>query len=199
MTGLLAGRFATPGSRLYDLGCSLGASTLAMRQQVQHRDCLIIGVDNSAAMLERCQTVIDTDSHDIPVQLGLRRPAGCCHRGRLGGGTQFHPAVHCPRAARCHHPAHLRRPAPRRHHGAVGEGDFRGPASGRPEYRPASRIQARQRLQRPGDRRASATPSRTYCCATPSASTNSASAAPVSAAAMSGSQCFNFASLIALK
>ena len=69
MTGLLAGRFATPGSRLYDLGCSLGASTLAMRQQVQHRDCLIIGVDNSAAMLERCQTVIGTDSHDIPVAL----------------------------------------------------------------------------------------------------------------------------------
>lgn len=69
MTGLLAGRFAAPGSRLYDLGCSLGASTLAMRQQVQHRDCLIIGVDNSPAMLERCQTVIATDSHEIPVEL----------------------------------------------------------------------------------------------------------------------------------
>jgi tRNA (cmo5U34)-methyltransferase len=69
MTGLLAGRFATSGSRLYDLGCSLGASTLAMRQQVQHRDCLIIAVDNSPAMLERCQTVIATDSHEIPVEL----------------------------------------------------------------------------------------------------------------------------------
>ena len=29
MTGLLAGRYATAGSKLYDLGCSLGASTLA--------------------------------------------------------------------------------------------------------------------------------------------------------------------------
>jgi tRNA (cmo5U34)-methyltransferase len=69
MTGLLAGRFATPGSRLYDLGCSLGASTLAMRQNVQHGDCRIVGVDNSAAMLERCRGVMDTDSHEVPVDL----------------------------------------------------------------------------------------------------------------------------------
>jgi tRNA (cmo5U34)-methyltransferase len=69
MTGLLAGRYATPGSRLYDLGCSLGASTLAMRQQVHHGDCQLIGVDNSQAMLRRCRTVIDTDSHELPVSL----------------------------------------------------------------------------------------------------------------------------------
>ncbi len=73
MTGLLAGRFATPGSRLYDLGCSLGASTLAMRAHVQHSDCRIIGVDNSAAMLERCRSVIDTDSHELPVSLVCAR------------------------------------------------------------------------------------------------------------------------------
>ncbi len=69
MTGLLAGRFASPGSRLYDLGCSLGASTLAMRQQVRHGDCRIIAVDNSEPMLERCRTIVDTDSHELPVEL----------------------------------------------------------------------------------------------------------------------------------
>lgn len=69
MTGLLAGRYASAGSKLYDLGCSLGASTLAMRQNVRHSDCEIIGVDNSEAMLERCRTVIDTDSHETPVTL----------------------------------------------------------------------------------------------------------------------------------
>jgi tRNA (cmo5U34)-methyltransferase len=69
MTGLLAGKYASAGSKLYDLGCSLGASTLAMRQQVQQPDCRIISVDNSAAMLERCRTVIDTDTHDTPVTL----------------------------------------------------------------------------------------------------------------------------------
>ena len=69
MTGLLAGRYATPGSTLYDLGCSLGASTLAMRQNLRQPDCRIIGVDNSASMLERCRSIIDTDTHDTPVEL----------------------------------------------------------------------------------------------------------------------------------
>lgn len=69
MTGLLAGRYATPGSTLYDLGCSLGASTLAMRQNVEHDDCRIIGVDNSTAMLERCRTLIDGDSGNAAVEL----------------------------------------------------------------------------------------------------------------------------------
>ena len=69
MTGLLAGRYATPGSNLYDLGCSLGASSLAMRQNIRQPDCRIIGVDNSAAMLERCRSIIDTDTHHTPVEL----------------------------------------------------------------------------------------------------------------------------------
>lgn len=65
MTGLLAGRYATAGSTLYDLGCSLGASTLAMRQNIQQPGCEIISVDNSSAMLERCKRIIDSDAHDI--------------------------------------------------------------------------------------------------------------------------------------
>ena len=69
MTGLLARRYATTGSRLYDLGCSLGASTLAMRQNIRHADCHIVAVDNSSAMLQRCRNIIDTDTHDTPVSL----------------------------------------------------------------------------------------------------------------------------------
>ena len=69
MTGLLAGRYATAGSALYDLGCSLGASTLAMRQNLRQPECRIIGVDNSTSMLERCRNIIDTDTHDTPVDL----------------------------------------------------------------------------------------------------------------------------------
>ncbi len=69
MTGLLAGRYASDGSRLYDLGCSLGASTLAMRQNLRQPDCRIVGVDNSPAMLERCRNLIDTDTRDTPVDL----------------------------------------------------------------------------------------------------------------------------------
>ena len=69
MTGLLAGKYASPGSNLYDLGCSLGASTLAMRQNIRQDDCHIIGVDNSSSMLQRCRTLIDSDTHDTPVSL----------------------------------------------------------------------------------------------------------------------------------
>ncbi|RLQ20968.1 carboxy-S-adenosyl-L-methionine synthase CmoA [Seongchinamella sediminis] len=69
MTGLIAQRYASPGSRLYDLGCSLGASTLAMRQNLRSDNCRIVGVDNSRAMLERCRSIIDTDTHDTPVEL----------------------------------------------------------------------------------------------------------------------------------
>ena len=69
MTGLIAQRYASPGSRLYDLGCSLGASTLAMRQNLRAEDCRIVGVDNSSAMLERCRSIIDTDTHETPVDL----------------------------------------------------------------------------------------------------------------------------------
>ncbi len=69
MTGLLAGKYAIAGSALYDLGCSLGASTLAMRQHIQQPDCRIISVDNSTAMLERCQSIIDSDTYETPVTL----------------------------------------------------------------------------------------------------------------------------------
>ncbi|KAB0548577.1 carboxy-S-adenosyl-L-methionine synthase CmoA [Pseudomonas argentinensis] len=53
--GVLANQFAQPGSLLYDLGCSLGAVTQALRRHVQVEGCRVIAVDNSAAMVERCR------------------------------------------------------------------------------------------------------------------------------------------------
>ncbi|ARN74632.1 carboxy-S-adenosyl-L-methionine synthase CmoA [Oceanicoccus sagamiensis] len=69
MTGVLAERYAQTHSHCYDLGSSLGASTLAMRQQLDQRDCKIIAVDNSAAMQQRCQQIIDQDTANTPVEL----------------------------------------------------------------------------------------------------------------------------------
>lgn len=69
MTGVLAERYAQPGSRCYDLGSSLGASTLSMRAQLEGRDCAIVAVDNSAAMIERCRALIEADTHTTPVEL----------------------------------------------------------------------------------------------------------------------------------
>lgn len=62
MTGVLAERYAQDDSYCYDLGSSLGASTLSMRQQLSNRDCRIIAVDNSAAMQQRCKDIIELDN-----------------------------------------------------------------------------------------------------------------------------------------
>ncbi|MBA1185341.1 carboxy-S-adenosyl-L-methionine synthase CmoA [Stutzerimonas nitrititolerans] len=53
--GVLAARFAQPGTHLYDLGCSLGAVTQALRRHVKADHCQVIAVDNSTAMVERCR------------------------------------------------------------------------------------------------------------------------------------------------
>lgn len=71
MTGVLAERYARADTHCYDLGCSLGASTLAMRALLDDRGCDIIAVDNSPAMIERCRTLIAADSHHTPVTLQL--------------------------------------------------------------------------------------------------------------------------------
>ncbi len=52
-------RYAQPNSYCYDLGCSLGAATLAMHEGITVKNCKIIGVDNSEAMIKRCQTIVD--------------------------------------------------------------------------------------------------------------------------------------------
>ena len=56
--GLIARRYAVPGSTLYDLGCSLGASTLAMRAGLVGLDCRIVAVDNAPAMIERARELL---------------------------------------------------------------------------------------------------------------------------------------------
>lgn len=69
LIGVISARFAQPGSNCYDLGCSLGAATLAMRHAIGQRDCRIIAVDNSAAMIERCHHYIALDDGATPVSL----------------------------------------------------------------------------------------------------------------------------------
>ncbi len=69
MTGLLAARHARPGARIYDLGCSLGASLLSAARHTETRDCQIIGIDNSAAMLQSCRELIDRELPDNSVEL----------------------------------------------------------------------------------------------------------------------------------
>ncbi|MEX1221929.1 MAG: carboxy-S-adenosyl-L-methionine synthase CmoA [Idiomarina sp.] len=66
----LTARYAQPNTRLYDLGCSLGAATMAMRKGCEQlAGCEIIGVDNSAAMIKRCRLHLDGFKSSVPVQL----------------------------------------------------------------------------------------------------------------------------------
>ncbi|WP_404408439.1 carboxy-S-adenosyl-L-methionine synthase CmoA [Pseudidiomarina marina] len=68
--GQLTKRFAQSDSNLYDLGCSLGAATLAMRQNCQHLSGIqVIGIDNSEAMVERCKLHLQGYRSDVPVNV----------------------------------------------------------------------------------------------------------------------------------
>ncbi|NVK87231.1 MAG: carboxy-S-adenosyl-L-methionine synthase CmoA [Gammaproteobacteria bacterium] len=58
-----AERFITPATNAYDLGCSLGAAALAMSRGSQHIDTQIVGIDNSAAMVERCRIFCEAYRH----------------------------------------------------------------------------------------------------------------------------------------
>lgn len=69
MIEVITEQYAQPGSHCYDLGCSLGASTLAMRHGIPHQDCTLVGVDNSDAMIERCEHYIALDDNNLPVTL----------------------------------------------------------------------------------------------------------------------------------
>ena len=60
LIGLLTEAHARPGTRLYDLGCSLGAATLQLRRHAP-ANCHVIGIDNSSAMVERCRSNINRD------------------------------------------------------------------------------------------------------------------------------------------
>ena len=68
--GILAEKYAQANSHCYDLGCSLGAVSLAMRQRISQPDCDIIAVDNSPAMIERGQQLLASDANaTIPVHM----------------------------------------------------------------------------------------------------------------------------------
>lgn len=59
--GSLAARYVKPDTRCYDLGCSLGAATLAMRQGIDVPGCRIVAVDVAPAMIARCREIIAED------------------------------------------------------------------------------------------------------------------------------------------
>lgn len=67
--GELASRYVQADSHCYDLGCSLGASTVAMRSRIEGRNAKIIAVDNSSAMLDKCATILASVASAVSTEL----------------------------------------------------------------------------------------------------------------------------------
>lgn len=69
LIGILAQEYVQPDSRCYDLGCSLGAASLAMRRNIQHDNCRILSVDTSEAMIKGFERNLARDDMPTPVEL----------------------------------------------------------------------------------------------------------------------------------
>jgi len=76
MFPVLSRYFVTGNSCCYDLGCSLGASTLAMIQGIDSENVSVIAVDNSPAMLEKCKVILDEHASQVKVDV---READVCN------------------------------------------------------------------------------------------------------------------------
>lgn len=69
LLAVVSEQFSQDDCNYYDLGCSLGASTLAMRHAIKANNCKIIAIDNSTAMIEQCKKNIANDKANIPVDI----------------------------------------------------------------------------------------------------------------------------------
>ena len=65
----LAKNFVQPNTQCYDLGCSLGAASLAMSNNIIAPGCQIIAVDSSQAMTKRCKLKIKENKNKIPISV----------------------------------------------------------------------------------------------------------------------------------
>ena len=68
LAGVLAANAAQANSQIYDLGCSLGATSAAIASRLSINSCRIIAVDNSDSMLSRCKHNLDELGLSVPVE-----------------------------------------------------------------------------------------------------------------------------------
>ena len=69
LTPLMVRQAVVPNSRVYDLGCSLGAATLAARRAIHCPGVSIIAVDQSPQMVARCRQIVAEDNSIVPVSV----------------------------------------------------------------------------------------------------------------------------------
>ncbi len=61
----LASRYVRANSNCYDLGCSLGAATIAMRHGINEQNCKILAIDNAESMISRCKEIFLRDEKEF--------------------------------------------------------------------------------------------------------------------------------------
>lgn len=75
MTQVVANEFAKPGTVIYDLGCSLGATTRAIMNGIgEHtggEPYRMVAVDNAVAMIEQCRRELPAPPEQIVLDLQL--------------------------------------------------------------------------------------------------------------------------------
>ncbi len=54
---LIAKRYVQANTLVYDLGCSLGAASIAIQKGIPDLDCIIMALDSSSAMIKKCHTL----------------------------------------------------------------------------------------------------------------------------------------------
>jgi len=69
ITALAAARFYQPGTRCYDLGASLGATTFAMAAALAGTDARIVAADNAPAMVARLRERLAAHPPAVPVEV----------------------------------------------------------------------------------------------------------------------------------
>ena len=69
MIGVLANRYCSPGSTIYDLGCSLGGATMSMAHHIERQDYKIVAVDNSEAMISRFEKSLESSAKKQQIEL----------------------------------------------------------------------------------------------------------------------------------
>ena len=67
-SGLLAQRYSQCDTNLYDLGCSLGATSYAMAGKAAE-GCKVVAVDNSTAMLQTLEQILRDNPPGCPIGL----------------------------------------------------------------------------------------------------------------------------------
>lgn len=71
--GEMACQFSQKDTQIYDLGCSLGAASLSIREKLESysdkQPCKIIAIDNSPAMVERCQLIQSNYRFTTPIEV----------------------------------------------------------------------------------------------------------------------------------